>query len=77
MPCAARSGEQTRPGSESRHRGILPSTVTVMDSTVACLTTWMPRQRWYGAKARDPQLRVVAAWDLPDPFAARGTPAPS
>lgn len=74
MPCAARSGEQTRPGSESRHRGILPSTVTVMDSTVACLTTWMPRQRWYGAKARDPQLRVVAAWDLPDPFAARGTP---
>ncbi len=44
-----------------------------MDSTLACLTTWMPRQRWYGAKAREPELRVVAAWDLPDPHAAQGS----
>ena len=43
-----------------------------MDSTLACLTTWMPQQRWYGAKAREPELRVVAAWDLPDPHAGNG-----
>ncbi|UWF77490.1 MULTISPECIES: maltokinase N-terminal cap-like domain-containing protein [Microbacterium] len=43
-----------------------------MDSTVACLAAWMPRQRWYSAKGRDPELRLVAAWDLPDPFAGHG-----
>src|SRR4051812_20192918 len=36
-----------------------------MDSTLACLAAWMPRQRWYAAKARLPSLRLVAWWDLP------------
>ncbi|WP_309066023.1 maltokinase N-terminal cap-like domain-containing protein [Microbacterium sp.] len=43
-----------------------------MDSTLACLTAWMPAQRWYSAKGREPQLRLVAAWSLPDPFAQTG-----
>ncbi|GAA2012258.1 maltokinase N-terminal cap-like domain-containing protein [Microbacterium ulmi] len=36
-----------------------------MDSTLACLAAWMPRQRWYAAKGRPPSLRLVAWWDLP------------
>ncbi|QIG40329.1 aminoglycoside phosphotransferase [Microbacterium sp. 4R-513] len=36
-----------------------------MDSTLACLAAWMPRQRWYAAKARLPSLRLAAWWDLP------------
>jgi predicted trehalose synthase len=36
-----------------------------MDSTVACLAAWMPRQRWYAAKSRVPDLRLVGWWDLP------------
>lgn len=36
-----------------------------MDSTLACLAAWMPRQRWYAAKGRPPNLRLVAWWDLP------------
>jgi trehalose synthase-fused probable maltokinase len=36
-----------------------------MDSTLACLAAWMPRQRWYSAKGRPPSLRLVAWWDPP------------
>ena len=35
-----------------------------MDSTLACLAAWMPRQRWYAAKARPPSLRLVSWWEL-------------
>ena len=35
-----------------------------MDSTLACLAAWMPRQRWYAAKGRPPSLRLVSWWDL-------------
>lgn len=38
-----------------------------MDSTLACLAAWMPRQRWYAAKARPPSLRLVSWWELPPP----------
>ena len=38
-----------------------------MDSTLACLAAWMPRQRWYAAKGRPPSLRLVAWWDMPAP----------
>lgn len=34
-----------------------------MDSTVACLTDWMPRQRWYSATTT-PRLRVLASHEL-------------
>ena len=44
-----------------------------MDSTLACLAAWMPRQRWYAAKGRTPTLRFVASWDFPlDPGAPGG-----
>ncbi|MBU4465110.1 MAG: phosphotransferase [Actinobacteria bacterium] len=39
-----------------------------MDSTLACLAAWMPRQRWYAAKGRTPNLRFIASWDF-DPDA--------
>ncbi len=42
-----------------------------MDSTLACLAAWMPRQRWYAAKGRPPSLRLVAWWEPP---ATPGTP---
>ncbi|MFE5410511.1 phosphotransferase [Microbacterium sp. NPDC056569] len=35
-----------------------------MDSTLACLAAWMPRQRWYAAKGRPPSLRLLSWWDL-------------
>ena len=41
------------------------NTLDRMDSTLACLAAWMPRQRWYAAKGRPPSLRLVAWWDLP------------
>jgi maltokinase len=41
-----------------------------MDSTLACLAAWMPRQRWYAAKGRAPALRFVGSWDLPGDDAA-------
>jgi len=37
-----------------------------MDSTLACLAAWMPRQRWYAAKGRSPSLRLLSWWDLTD-----------
>ncbi|BDV30964.1 maltokinase N-terminal cap-like domain-containing protein [Microbacterium terricola] len=36
-----------------------------MDSTLACLAAWMPRQRWYAAKGRPPSLRLISWWDFP------------
>ena len=41
------------------------NTLTGMDSTLACLAAWMPRQRWCTAKGRAPHLRYVASWDMP------------
>lgn len=35
-----------------------------MDSTLACLREWMPRQRWYAGKEHAPVLRLVAEWNL-------------
>ena len=35
-----------------------------MDDLLDLLTVWMPRQRWYGTKGRDPRLTLVADWAL-------------
>jgi len=47
-----------------------------MDSTLACLAAWMPRQRWYAAKGRPPSLRLVAWWDTPATGAVREPGSP-
>ncbi len=35
-----------------------------MGDLLESLAFWMPRQRWYGTKGRDPRLTVVADWPL-------------
>ncbi|MGC0370488.1 maltokinase N-terminal cap-like domain-containing protein [Microbacterium sp. SLBN-111] len=35
-----------------------------MGDLLDLLTVWMPRQRWYGTKGRDPRLTLVAEWEL-------------
>jgi maltokinase len=47
-----------------------------MDSTLACLAAWMPRQRWYSAKGRPPSLRLVAWWDPPSATDAGAAESP-
>lgn len=37
-----------------------------MGDLLDLLAVWMPRQRWYGTKGRDPRLTVVADWQLAD-----------
>lgn len=37
-----------------------------MGDLLESLAFWMPRQRWYGTKGRDPRLTVVADWPLDD-----------
>ena len=36
-----------------------------MDSAVAAIAEWMPRQRWFGGKGHVPALRLIGAFDLP------------
>lgn len=38
-----------------------------MDDLLDLLAAWMPRQRWYGTKGRDPRLTLVADWPLETP----------
>lgn len=40
-----------------------------MDDLLDLLAAWMPRQRWYGTKGRDPRLTLVAEWELAAPDA--------
>lgn len=35
-----------------------------MGDLLDSLAVWMPRQRWYGTKGRDPHLTVIADWPL-------------
>ena len=36
-----------------------------MDSAVAVIAEWMPRQRWFGGKGHAPQLRLIGGFELP------------
>ncbi|MDF2576373.1 MAG: mak1, partial [Agromyces sp.] len=36
-----------------------------MESAVAAIAAWMPRQRWCGGKSHAPQLRLIGAFELP------------
>ena len=36
-----------------------------MDSAVAAIAEWMPRQRWFGGKGHTPSLRLIGAFELP------------
>jgi predicted trehalose synthase len=38
-----------------------------MGDLLDLLAVWMPRQRWYGTKGRDPRLTLVADWQLETP----------
>lgn len=38
-----------------------------MGDLLDLLAVWMPRQRWYGTKGRDPRLSVVASWEVAAP----------
>ncbi|KTR91130.1 hypothetical protein NS220_14805 [Microbacterium testaceum] len=38
-----------------------------MGDLLDSLAVWMPRQRWYGTKGRDPRLSVVALWEVTAP----------
>ena len=48
-----------------------------MDSMLACLAAWMPRQRWYAAKGRPPSLRLVSWWDASAPPQSGDPAAPA
>jgi maltokinase len=36
-----------------------------MDSAVAMIAEWMPRQRWFGGKGHAPLLRLIGGFELP------------
>jgi trehalose synthase-fused probable maltokinase len=38
-----------------------------MGDLLDLLAVWMPRQRWYGTKGRDPRLTLVASWEVSAP----------
>lgn len=57
-------GERASACTPPRHAPSRGNTLAGMDSTLACLAAWMPRQRWYAAKGRPPSLRLVSWWDL-------------
>jgi len=42
-----------------------PSYGSGMDSAVAAIAEWMPRQRWFGGKGHAPRLRLIGAFELP------------
>ena len=42
-----------------------PSYGSGMDSAVAAIAEWMPRQRWFGGKGHAPVLRLIGAFELP------------